>query len=86
MQPPVAGILLAAGEGSRLGRPKALVEIGGQRLADRGVALLRAGGTAAVIAVTGSPDDIDTPDDLDRVTKALTSRDEALRDEAGRVP
>ncbi|HTP17017.1 MAG TPA: NTP transferase domain-containing protein, partial [Streptosporangiaceae bacterium] len=28
----VAGILLAAGEGSRLGRPKALVEIGGQSL------------------------------------------------------
>lgn len=54
MRPSVAGILLAAGEGSRLGRPKALVEIGGQRLADRGVALLRAGGTAPVIAVTGA--------------------------------
>jgi CTP:molybdopterin cytidylyltransferase MocA len=50
----VAGILLAAGEGSRLGRPKALVEIAGQRLADRGVALLRAGGAAPVVVVTGA--------------------------------
>ena len=54
MQSRVAGILLAAGEGSRLGRPKALVEIGGQRLADRGVALLRAGGADPVIVVTGA--------------------------------
>jgi CTP:molybdopterin cytidylyltransferase MocA len=50
----VAGILLAAGEGSRIGRPKALVEIGGQPLVDRGVALLRAGGAAPVIVVTGT--------------------------------
>ena len=50
----VAGILLAAGEGRRLGRPKALVEIGGQRLADRGVALLRAGGADPVVVVTGA--------------------------------
>jgi nicotine blue oxidoreductase len=50
----VAGILLAAGEGSRLGQPKALVEIGGQRLADRGVALLLAGGADPVVVVTGA--------------------------------
>jgi len=37
----VAGILLAAGAGSRLGQPKATVEIGGEPLAGRGVALLR---------------------------------------------
>jgi len=54
MHPRVAGILLAAGEGSRLGQPKALVEIGGQRLADRGVALLRAGGADPIIVVTGA--------------------------------
>jgi CTP:molybdopterin cytidylyltransferase MocA len=54
MEARVAGILLAAGEGSRLGRPKALVEIAGQRLADRGVALLRAGGAAPVVVVTGA--------------------------------
>lgn len=49
-----AGLLLAAGEGSRLGRPKALVEVNGQRLVDRGVALLRAGGAAPVAVVTGA--------------------------------
>jgi CTP:molybdopterin cytidylyltransferase MocA len=50
----VAGILLAAGEGSRLGQPKALVEIGGQPLAARGAALLSDGGAAPVIVVTGA--------------------------------
>jgi nicotine blue oxidoreductase len=50
----VAGILLAAGEGSRLGQPKALVELGGQTLAERGVELLRAGGADPVIVVTGA--------------------------------
>ena len=56
----VAGILLAAGEGSRLGRPKALVELGGQTLAERGVALLRAGGADPVLVVTGAaPVEID---------------------------
>jgi CTP:molybdopterin cytidylyltransferase MocA len=54
MQPRVAGVLLAAGEGSRLGRPKALVEVGGWRLADRGVALLRAGGAGPVVLVAGA--------------------------------
>ena len=50
----VAGMLLAAGEGSRLGQPKALVELGGQTLAERGVALLRAGGADPVLVVTGA--------------------------------
>ena len=50
----VAGILLAAGEGSRLGQPKALVEIGGEPLARRGVALLRDGGAAPIVVVTGA--------------------------------
>jgi CTP:molybdopterin cytidylyltransferase MocA len=50
----VAGILLAAGEGSRLGRPKALVELGGQTLAERGVAMLREGGADPVLIVTGA--------------------------------
>ena len=49
-----AGLLLAAGEGSRLGRPKALVEVGGQTLAERGVALLRDGGADPVLVVTGA--------------------------------
>jgi len=50
----VAGILLAAGDGSRLGQPKATVELAGSTLAERGVALLRAGGTDPVIVVTGA--------------------------------
>jgi nicotine blue oxidoreductase len=50
----VAGVLLAAGEGSRLGRPKALVEFGGQTLAERGVRMLRAGGADPILVVTGA--------------------------------
>ena len=55
MQPQiVAGVLLAAGGGSRLGHPKALVVVGGQSMARRGVTLLRDGGTNPVIVVTGA--------------------------------
>lgn len=50
----VAGLLLAAGEGSRLGRPKALVTIGGVRLVDRGVRVLRQGGCDPVMVVLGA--------------------------------
>jgi CTP:molybdopterin cytidylyltransferase MocA len=50
----VAGVLLAAGEGRRLGQPKALVEIGGEPLAQRGVAMLRDGGAAPIVVVTGA--------------------------------
>jgi CTP:molybdopterin cytidylyltransferase MocA len=50
----VAGVLLAAGEGKRLGTPKALVELGGLRLADRVAGLLRDAGTAPVLVVTGA--------------------------------
>jgi CTP:molybdopterin cytidylyltransferase MocA len=49
--PPVTGIVLAAGAGRRLGRPKADVLLGGQRLVDRAVGTLRAGGCAEVLAV-----------------------------------
>ena len=54
MRTTVAGVLLAAGEGSRFGRPKALVELNGQTLAERGVDLLRAGGTDPILVVTGA--------------------------------
>jgi CTP:molybdopterin cytidylyltransferase MocA len=50
----VAGVLLAAGEGSRFGRPKALVELNGQTLAERGVDLLRTGGAHPILVVTGA--------------------------------
>ena len=47
-------MLLAAGEGKRLGTPKALVELGGRRLVDRGIDLLRDGGAAPVLVVMGA--------------------------------
>ncbi|HEX6469285.1 MAG TPA: nucleotidyltransferase family protein [Streptosporangiaceae bacterium] len=50
----VAGLLLAAGEGRRFGRPKALVEFDGERLVDRGVRTLRDGGCGPVIVVMGA--------------------------------
>ncbi len=50
----VAGVLLAAGEGSRFGQPKALVVLQGLTLAERGVAMLRAGGASPVLVVTGA--------------------------------
>ena len=51
---PVAGLILAAGSGSRLGRPKALVELGGERLVDRAVRVLRDGGCDPVVVVSGA--------------------------------
>lgn len=50
----VAGLLLAAGRGSRLGQPKALVEFEGERLVDRGVRLLEEGGCHPVVVVLGA--------------------------------
>jgi CTP:molybdopterin cytidylyltransferase MocA len=50
----VAGVLLAAGQGSRFGRPKALVELNGQTLAERGLRMLRAGGADPLLIVTGA--------------------------------
>jgi CTP:molybdopterin cytidylyltransferase MocA len=58
----VAGVLLAAGEGSRFGRPKALVTLGGQTLAERGTGLLRAGGADPLLIVAGA-----APVEVDRV-------------------
>jgi CTP:molybdopterin cytidylyltransferase MocA len=49
-----AGLLLAAGAGRRLGRPKALVELDGHTLVEHGVALLRAAGCDPVLVVLGA--------------------------------
>lgn len=49
-----AGLLLAAGAGRRFGRPKALLELDGERLVDRGVRTLREGGCAPVLVVSGA--------------------------------
>ncbi|WP_309232214.1 nucleotidyltransferase family protein [Micromonospora tarensis] len=54
MRPVVAGLLLAAGAGRRLGRPKALVELDGEPLVRRGVRLLGDGGCAPVHVVLGA--------------------------------
>ncbi len=50
----VAGLVLAAGEGSRFGGPKALVELDGERLVDRAVRVLREGGCDPVYVVSGA--------------------------------
>ncbi len=54
----VAGLVLAAGSGSRLGTPKALLEIGGERLVDRAVRTLRDGGCRPVTVVLGAAADV----------------------------
>jgi nicotine blue oxidoreductase len=50
----VAGVVLAAGAGSRLGQPKALVRLGGELLLDRAVRTLRAAGCDPVVVVLGA--------------------------------
>ncbi len=55
--PPVAGLLLAAGSGSRYGMPKALVELDGELLVTRAARLLRDGGCAPVVLVVGAQAD-----------------------------
>jgi nicotine blue oxidoreductase len=51
----IAGLVLAAGAGRRLGRPKAEVLLGGIRLIDRAVNTLQAGGCEQIIAVVRDP-------------------------------
>jgi CTP:molybdopterin cytidylyltransferase MocA len=50
----VAGLLLAAGSGSRLGTPKALVALGGRSLVEQGISLLTDGGCSPVVVVLGA--------------------------------
>src|SRR4051812_50192063 len=49
-----AGLLLAAGEGKRLGGPKALVEVDGELLVDRAARMLADGGCSPVGGVLGA--------------------------------
>ena len=53
-RPAVAGLLLGAGAGRRMGRPKALVELDGEPLVRRGIRLLRDGGCDPVVVVVGA--------------------------------
>jgi CTP:molybdopterin cytidylyltransferase MocA len=50
----VAGVLLAAGAGRRMGRPKALVELDGEPLVRHGVRGLLDAGLAPVVVVLGA--------------------------------
>ncbi|MCW2672465.1 MAG: hypothetical protein JWP14_1054 [Frankiales bacterium] len=51
---PVAGLVLAAGEGSRFGSPKALLALDGELLVDRAVRVLRDAGCEPVVVVLGA--------------------------------
>jgi nicotine blue oxidoreductase len=52
----VAGLVLAAGAGRRFGRPKALVELDGERLVDRAVRVLAEAGITGRYVVQGAAD------------------------------
>lgn len=54
MSSAAVGIVLAAGAGRRFGAAKALVELDGERLVDRAVRTLRAGGCTDVVVVAGA--------------------------------
>lgn len=53
----VAGLVLAAGSGSRFGGPKALVVLDGELLVHRAVRVLREGGCVPVVVVVGAEAD-----------------------------
>ena len=53
-----AGVLLAAGAGRRMGRPKALVGLHGRLLVESAAAVLRDGGCAPVVVVLGASADL----------------------------
>jgi CTP:molybdopterin cytidylyltransferase MocA len=53
----VAGLLLAAGAGRRMGGPKALLDVDGEPLVRRGIRLLSTGGCAPVVVVVGAAAD-----------------------------
>lgn len=50
----VAAVILAAGASTRLGQPKQLVELGGERLLERAVRTAREAGLSPVIVVVGA--------------------------------
>ncbi len=57
----VAGLLLAAGAGRRMGGPKALVELDGEPLVRRGIRLLVEGGCDPVTVVVGASAELVRP-------------------------
>lgn len=59
--PRVAGLLLAAGAGRRMGRPKALVELDGEALVTRATRALADAGLAPLVVVLGAEADTAAP-------------------------
>jgi CTP:molybdopterin cytidylyltransferase MocA len=56
----IAGLVLAAGAGTRIGRPKASLVLDGERFVDRAVRTLTEGGCTAVVVVSGAQElDVD---------------------------
>lgn len=91
-----AGVLLAAGAGTRFGGPKALARLDGETLLARGVRTLRDGGCEPVLAVVGAEADRVLPtvhavgaepvvnEDWDRgIASSVRAGLEALRERAG---
>ena len=85
----VAGLVLAAGAGRRFGGPKALVELDGERLVDRMVRVLRAGGCQPLVVVAGAvplavsdATVVDNPDWRTGMGSSLRSGLAALPDQA----
>ena len=65
----IAGLLLAAGGGSRFGGPKALAVLKGRFLVERGIALLADGGCDPIHVVLGAAaDEVRARADLSRAT------------------
>ena len=68
----VAAVILAAGASTRLGQPKQLVTLAGERLLERAVRVAREAGCVPIIAVLGSSaDKILAECQLDAVTIAI---------------
>jgi CTP:molybdopterin cytidylyltransferase MocA len=85
----VAGLVLAAGAGRRFGGPKALVELDGERLVDRMVRVLGAGGCQPLVVVAGAAPlavpgatVVDNPDWRTGMGSSLRSGLAALPDQA----
>jgi len=57
----IDGIVLAAGRSSRMGRPKAELELDGRSFLDRCIAALRAGGCRSVMVVLGEAPGVGAP-------------------------
>jgi len=50
----IAGLILAAGQGRRMGKPKAIVEIDGVRLIDHAVSIFKQAGVEEIFVVLGA--------------------------------